>query len=99
MASRWDADRFAVRHPVLSLRSTTGYRLRSFWDQDGPAASEHHFADASKMISPFPCSVGLRPSHSAIANGKSATVTDSRYNEAREVESQIAENVSALLEA
>jgi len=44
LASRWDANRFPFSHPVVSLvppvvslHLTTGYRLRSRWDQDGQA--------------------------------------------------------------
>lgn len=46
MASRRDAEGFAFHHPVVSLvpHSTTGYRLRSRWDQDG-------YTDPARMIS------------------------------------------------
>ena len=57
LASRRDADGFLFSHPVVSLvppvvslRSTTGYRLRSRWDHDGSSVSGHHFVGVNKMI-------------------------------------------------
>jgi hypothetical protein len=38
-----------IRYPVVSLRSTTGYRLRSRWDHSNFAVTDH-FADVGKTI-------------------------------------------------
>ena len=74
---------------MVSLRSTTGYRLQSLRDQDGAAASEHHFADVNKMVPashpPEGAGIHLKPG--------------SLNNPTRELETRIAENVGKLLEA
>jgi hypothetical protein len=38
-----------IRYPVVSLRSTTGYRLRSRWDHSNFVVTDH-FADVGKTI-------------------------------------------------
>ena len=74
---------------MVSLRSTTGYRLQSLRDQDGAATSEHHFADVNKMVPaghpPEGAGIHLKPG--------------SLNNPTRELETRIAENVGKLLEA
>jgi hypothetical protein len=49
MASRRDALGVSFDDPVVSLRSTTGYRLRSRWDHSDFAVTDH-FGDVGKMI-------------------------------------------------
>ena len=91
MASRWDAVCVSFGDPVVSpagAGSTTGYRLRSLRDQDGPAASEHHFVGVNKMVP------AGHPQEGAGIHLKSGSLN----NQAREFESRIAENIVEILE-
>ena len=92
MASLRDAVCVSFDGPVVSLCSTTGYRLGTRWDhRDYPISN--HFPDVRKMVPRRRFAdqfVGINKMVPAGLLGMNA--------EARELEAKIAENVVELLE-
>jgi hypothetical protein len=96
MASLRDAGFASFDGPVVSLRSTTGYRLGSRRDHPDRPMSDH-FPDVRKMVSR-----SLLVDHFAGVNRMVPAAHSERRHginaEARELEARIAENVVELLE-
>jgi hypothetical protein len=96
MASLRDAGFASFDGPVVSLRSTTGYRLGSRRDHPDRPVSDH-FPDVRKMVSRSPFVDHFAGVNKMVPTGHPERCAGINA-EARELEVKIAENVVELLE-